>query len=130
MKPLTFTLDAGPGTLWKIHVFVHPNQKSMLANRCKNGAKGYAVAFCRQFGVDDAWGKGEERGFAAEMHFNRRDLKHDYIVHEAVHAAVAWMKLCKLDLNTYAGDQSFAEAVEHIVSGTVYYLKDRKVKLK
>ena len=128
MKPQTFTIYCGPGTLWKCRVFIHPNLKSMLRNRNRNKPQGKCSAFCRQFGVDDAWGKGDERGFAAEMHFNRKSLKIDHIVHEAVHASIAWLKLVKLDVNTHTGDESFAESVEHLVCGTLWQLKQMKIK--
>jgi len=116
----SFTIDAGPGTLWKIDVIVHPNKKSMQQARGKHrNFKPSMSAWCHSFGTDDAIKKNR----IAEIHFNRSNLTLEHVVHESVHAAVNWAQHCKLDLSTGAGDEIFAEALEHIVCGIRWSLK-------
>lgn len=122
----TFTIDCGPGTLWKCRVFVWPSKKAMHRDRRRNGGVTDCKCFCRQYGPTDAW----KKQLACEMHFNCRDLKRGYVVHESSHAAVAYMKLVKLDINTWEGDETFAATMEHLVCGTLYYLRERKVNVR
>ena len=127
MNPsFTFTIDCGPGTLWKCKVFVWPSKMSMHHNRKANAGVTDCDAFCRQYGSTDAW----KKELACEMHFNRQDIRLKYVVHESSHAAIAYLKLVKLDINTAVGDEGLAESIEHLVDGTLYYLKRRKVKMK
>lgn len=115
IKTASFTVDAGPGTLWKVRVFVHPTLLAMLRQRRRLGGNPNSAvdAFCKQWSTDAAWKHNE----IAQIHFHRGCLNLDTVVHEVAHAAVAWASMCKLDLNTRAGDEAFAESVEHLTGG-------------
>lgn len=114
-KPLTFTIDAGPGTLWKVEVIIHPNHKALMrARRAKT--KFYSTgthAFCYSLGSSDALDQSK----IAVLHFDRTNLKIGLIVHEATHAAIAWAGMCRLDFNTEKGEEAFAESVQHLTEG-------------
>lgn len=119
-----FTIDSGPGTLWKIKVFIHPNAKAIYAEY-EHRKITKPLAFCRQLG--DA--KACETGVSAELHFNRKTLNLKTIVHEATHAAIAFAGRCRLDFNTRQGDEAMAESVEHIVGGVLWWLNKNNVKV-
>lgn len=120
MSPIRrFTIDAGPGTLWKVQVVLWPNRKALLKAR---GDGSQVDAFCKQF--DPAL--AVTTGVVAEIHFSRRGIQPKIVVHEAVHAAIAHAGIAKLDLNTHAGDEQFAECVEHLFAGITWALKKRK----
>lgn len=62
-------------------------------------------------------------GIVAEIHFCLENLKPEIIVHESVHAVVAFGKLARLDWETHVGDEAFAECVEHVFCGVKWYLR-------
>lgn len=133
MKPLTqFTIDSGPGTLWKIRVFVWPSLNALRKQRVKGEAtkETDCIAFCRTFSFKDA----AEKQIAAEMHFHKGELDVDTVVHETAHAIVNYCRIVKLDTNTKAGDEQFAASMEHVVSGTLWsfrkFLKKQSRKKK
>ena len=123
--PTNFTVDAGPGTLWKIRVFVWPTMAALLGAR-NVGNKGIQIrdcdAFCRQFSA--SYATKSEKVVIAEMHFHAGNLKPSTIVHESTHAAIAYLKLAKLDLETYSGDEQFTQCVEHIFSGATWGIRN------
>lgn len=90
----------------------------------KNPMNSNCVAFCRQFCAVEAW----QKRLACEMHFYSGGLTRSNIVHEATHAALGYARLVQLDTETIKGEEDLAESVEHIASGTLWFLKSRKIK--
>lgn len=123
MKPCCeFRIDCGPGTLWKLNVFVWPTIRALRSNRDGDGKveENIAIAFCRTL----KFAKAHETGIIAEMHFHRDDLRPSIVVHEAAHAMTHYAMLVRLDTNTKAGDEQFAESIEHVVAGTLWSFKN------
>lgn len=119
MKPQKFIIFVHPSTNWLCRVVVHPNQQALDRTRKKLNPKetGSSKAFFWH-GKREEQFKGREKVFG-ELHFNRKNIGRNYVVHEAVHAAVEYSWLCQLD--TYsdkAGEEHFAEVVETIWKNT------------
>lgn len=119
MKPTTeFTIACGPGTWWKLKIFVWPTLKTLRAQRDGDEVidENIAVAFFRPILLE----KARKTGILGEMHFYRGELRPKIVAHEASHALVNYGKVVRLDLDTRSGDEQFAESIEHVVDGTLW----------
>ena len=124
---IKFTIDASPNTTWRILVFVHPSLKAMHKARGDSGC----LAFCLPYTHDQCVTE-KQGGVFCELHFARgENMRHKFIVHECLHALVAYAKLCRLKIHEadYDGEEWLACSIEHMVSGILWMLKKRKVKV-
>jgi hypothetical protein len=128
VKHLEFTVPAGPNTGWKIRVFVWPDKNAYLRARKRvGGDTSGSVAFCFIRSRPDTLKDGE---CVANVHFNRKNLKLSYIVHECYHALGSYANFIKLKENTVSGEEWAADSIEHMVDGIVFALKKKRVAIK
>lgn len=124
---MIFTIEAHPLTTWRFRVIVHDNIKTLRRRRREAGGEktsGQCDAFYRQW-----WnGRAHKTGIIGEIHLGRGTKLLDCLVHEAAHAAVDYCRLLRTK-DCPMGEERFAESIEHIVSGAVWFLRKRGFKL-
>lgn len=129
---MTFTIDCGPGTTWKIRVFVWPSHKKLIIERRKIDERSCndPLAFFHDYTVNRAArAKHWQKSFIGACHFYKGEgvaLKN--VVHEATHAAVAYAYMCRLNIDTRDGEEEFVKSVEHMTTGILWQLRRKKKK--
>lgn len=125
----TFTVSCGPGTMWKVRVKVWPSRKRLLEERHKIEERpcNEALAFFHDFTANRKLrAKHFPDSMAGEIHlFKGKGCSRHNVIHESTHAAVAFLYLCRLDINTREGEEEFVKSVTHISCGVMFGLRKK-----
>lgn len=129
-----FTIDAGPGTLWKVKVCIWRTHKQLIDHRQKVERVCHVPeAFFYDFtATHKTREKMRDTGIIGELHFYAgKGLKLGNVVHESAHAACAYAFYCKLDIyQTRSGEEEFVKSVQHITDGIMWNLRRLKRRKK